>query len=191
MKWIISFCLLTTLTSFSQFSVESHFNRNATSNNQTLTLNYQLNKWKFGAGVKYLYKKRDNFPRGVYFKRTFWALNTIEHFGAEAYAMYNIWQLERAAFDVFYDFQFTKSVVRFDSAYELETTYFSPVYGFENNIGINFTFNLTEKLFLSQKAGAGILIYNLNDPDANGVNGVDWVFSEMLSIGLGYRFGAN
>ncbi|MBK7129356.1 MAG: hypothetical protein IPM74_07410 [Crocinitomicaceae bacterium] len=188
----------------SQFLFESNFNRNATANNQVICMGYQHDKISFGIGLKYLYNKKDNFPYHVAFKRTFWALNLSEHFGANIFFNVDIWKMEKSRFSLFYDFQFTKSSNRFETYYALDelvdepqsiydysyikyTAYFQPVYGFENNIGLQFQYFLTKNIFLNQKAGIGILFYKEFDPIAI-IGNRGWVFSEMLSIGLGWKF---
>jgi len=206
-KLIATILIFISLKTHSQFILECNFNRNATSNNQTLALSYQFNKISLGFGLKYLYNKKDNFPYHVAFKRTFWALNLQQHLGANIFMNIDLWKLPKSKFSFFYDFQFTNSSNRFETFFAHEklvdepqseydysyikyTAYFQPVYAFENNLGLQFQFFLTENIFLTQKAGVGILFYKELDPIII-IGNRGWVFSEMLSIGLGWKFDSN
>jgi hypothetical protein len=205
---IILFLVSPVISAFSQFSIESNFNRNGTANNQTLTVNYSVKNWTIGGGVKYLFNKKDNFPQSVFYKRTFWALNNTQHYGANLFALYKIWDLPRVNFDVFYDFQFTKSATRFETFFAIgqlveepqseydyifikHTDYIGPILGFENNIGLCFSFDITRNFYFSQKAGVGMLFYKELDPNTTIIGAGNWVFTEMLSFGVGWKFGDN
>jgi len=193
-------------TSLSQFQIESNFNSVSTGRNQSLLLNYKKDKLQFGLGVKYNFNKLVNFPQNVFYKKTFYAITPTEHWGAEINFKYKILNLKNVFIaHLFFNSQFTKSHTRFESYYaigqlvenpssEFDYIYvrhineIGPFLAFENNIGLAFEIFLTKNIFFSQKFGLGVLLFKNLDKNTTIIGSGNWVFSEMLSFGLGYKF---
>lgn len=198
--------LLPFVSTYSQFQIESNFNVVSTARNQSLLVNYNFNRMQLGLGVKYSFNKLVNFPQNVFYKRTFFAVKPSEHWGGEFNLKYQLKNLKDILYiNTFYNAQFTKSHIRFEGTFavgqlienptsELDYVYvkhinnIGPVLALENNIGIAFEINILKGIYLSQKFGLGIMVFNNLDKNSTIVGSGNWLFSEMLSFGLGYRF---
>jgi hypothetical protein len=189
-----------------QFQIESNFNVVATARNQSVVLHYKFNKLQIGMGVKYSFNKGVNFPQNVFYKRTFYAINPREHWGGELAVKYPLFNLKDVVqISAFYNAQFTRSHIKFETYYAVgqlvenptsefdyiyvkHQDYIGPVLALENNIGLAFDINLHDRIYFSQKFGLGIMFYDNRDKNTTVLGAGNWVFSEMLSFGVGYKF---
>jgi hypothetical protein len=134
------------------------------------------------------------------FRRRFYATNFMEHFGLELGYQYNFTLKEpNLSPFIFYDLQVTHSPIRnnmflpaiaYDKdniLYRKHLVFFGPYTALENNIGIGCISNITNKLFLYQKIGAGVSIFLGNDPKRL-PRQYEWEFGYVISTGIGYRF---
>ncbi len=193
-------------SAFAQFSLESNFNVVHIGRNQNILAKYQWNKFSLNAGIKYNFNKLASFPQSQthFFKKTFWAIDFIEHIGAEMGFDFNI--LEKESIDLFgfYQVQVTKSHIRhevyyasfplnpdpqsqYDYAYALNLNYIGPIWAFENNLGIGMRAYFSKSFYFSTKIGGGIAFYKNLDKN-NILIGNLWELSEMVSFGLGWKF---
>ncbi len=203
---IVFFSLFNSILLFSQFNIETNFNSVATGRNQSLSVNYNFIKLQVGLGVKYNFNKLSNFPQNVFYKKTFFAISQFEHWGLELNLKYEIFNLKDVLKSyVFLNSQYTKSHIRFetyfaiselvpnptsefDYIYVKHVDYIGPITALENNIGIAFNIFLINNLYLTQKFGVGLMLFRNLDKNTIIVGGGNWVFSEMLSFGIGYQF---
>ena len=209
MKYVLFTLLFINLCSagFSQFSTESNFNVVATARNQSILINYNFNKLQLGCGLKYSFNKLVNFPQNVFYKRTFYAITPAEHWGGEFNLKYQFLTLKDIInFSGFYNAQYTKSHIRFEGHFaigqltenptsELDYIYIKhidhigPVLALENNLGVAIDISLFNGVYLSQKFGLGLMIFKNLEENTTIIGSGNWVFSEMLSFGIGYRLG--
>ena len=198
----IFFCHLT----FAQFQIESNFNVVGTGRNQSLLVNYKFDKLQIGIGPKYHINKPNNFPQSVFYKKTFFSTTSSEHWGTDLNLKYRLFDVQDVfVAHVFYSNQFTKSHIRFETHFALDklvenpTSEFDysyikheseigPILAVENNIGIAFEIFLLKNIYLSQKFGVGIMFYKNLDENNQILALNNWVFTEMLSFGIGYKF---
>ena len=188
-----------------QMSIESHFNNISTDNNQTLNFNYQLKHLEVFGGIKYHFNKLDNFPTSVFYYKTAWTTKFHERFGFNIGLERLIYQNDYFDLSFYYQGFYTKSMLRHkmyyaigslvpepqseeDIVYVKEDRIFGPFIGFENNIGIEFTFPLFEKLFFNLRIGGGYykpinLSKNVFIGGGNTGN-----LSRQFSFGLKYHF---
>ena len=205
--YLIIISILLSNFSYSQFQIESNFNSVGTGRNQSLLVNYTVNRMQFGVGIKYNFNKLTNFPQNVFYKKTFYATTPLEHWGTEFNLKFRLFNRKNILVShLFFNSQFTKSHTRFEGYFAIgqlvsnptsESDYIlvkhldfiGPFLAFENNIGLAFEIFLTENIYLSQKFGLGLLLFkNLDENTTIVGDGGNWVFSEILSFGVGYKF---
>jgi hypothetical protein len=63
--------------------------------------------------------------------------------------------------------------------------YFGPTIAIENNIGVGYNIELSNRLFLYQKIGAGIVV--LGNIDKSIVGARKWELGYLFSFGIGYH----
>jgi hypothetical protein len=202
-------------TSYTQFSLESNFNVVHTGRNQSLLAKYQWNKFALLAGLKYNFNKEYSFPQRQrdFYKKAFWAINFQERMGLEIGTQFTIFERENIVLSLFHQSQLTKSHIRhevfmaiyphvlvvpgdepqseYDFAYELSKKFIGPVWALENNFGLSLQAYFTNELYFSTKLGGGILFYKNTDQNNIIVTGGNWELSEVLSMGLGWKFNRN
>jgi len=206
MKYVLIFILFISNLTYSQFNLETNFNSVSTGRNQSLSLNYYFKKFQVGFGAKYNFNKLTNFPQNVFYKKTFYAINDSEHWGLEFNLKHEIFNLKNVLKSyIFFNSQYTKSHIRFETYYavselvpnptsELDYLYvkhvdfIGPIIALENNIGLAFEIFIFDNVYLSQKFGIGLMLFKNLDKNTILVGGGNWVFSEMLSFGIGYKF---
>jgi len=201
MKKILLVIIVITINQqvYSQLDIIGSFNSVDIGRNITITLKKDLKKHSFLFGAKYNINKIVHDNQNNVFRKRFYATDWQEHFGFNIGYQYNF-SLKSSSLKpfAFYDFQFTNSHTRNlmylpydydingDVLYKEYLEFFGPFIALENNIGIGFTANLSENIFLSQKAGVGIVTFHGNDPKRPFING-SWEFGYIISIGLGYH----
>jgi len=191
---------------WSQFSLESNFSSVHIGRNQNLTLNYQWNKLSLYSGVKYNFNKLDNFPVSTMIKKTAWATKNSENIGGVIGLKYDLVRLKNISFFSFFECQqsFTHtrhiSVIyvgssvpnptsEYDLVYQNRVDIIGPWWIFENNIGLGYHVEISKGLYLTSKAGIGIVAFkNTDEKNIVIFSGGNWEFSEILSFGIGYKF---
>ena len=208
---VFSIIFLISENSFSQISIESNFNVVHIGRNQSLLGKYQWDNFSILAGLKYNFNKESSFPQGQrnFYKKAFWALNFKEHIGLELGVQYKILKKKNFDFFTFYQAQITKSHIRhevylaifpyiplvsnpqseYDYAYTLTQNYIGPIWAIENNFGIGLNVYFSNSFYFSTKLGGGILFYR--NTDQNNIifaDGGHWELSELISMGVGWKF---
>jgi len=207
MKYTLIFILFISNLTYSQFNVETNFNSVHIGRNQSLSVNYKINKLQIGLGVKYNFNKLVNFPQNVFYKKTFYAINNNEHWGTELNIKYQFLNKKDVFFiHFFFNSQYSKSHTRFESFYAVgqlvpnptsefdyiyvkHVDHIGPFLVLENNIGLSFDLFLNENIYLTHRLGGGIVFFKNLDKNTIIVgDGGNWELSEMLSFGIGYQF---
>jgi opacity protein-like surface antigen len=200
MKKILFILLLTSSSqlAFPQTDVIGTFNTNFTGRNIALTFKKDLNRHSLIFGAKYNINRKVHDNQNNFFLKRFYATKPIEHLGFNFEYHYQFLLNNSAILPfVFYDLQFTNSHIRtvFVTPYEIGENsvitykktleFFGPTIALEHNIGIGLSAQLTNRLFLYQKIGAGIVTYiNIDDRILGARN---WEFGYLISVGLGYQ----
>jgi len=197
----ILFILLFTASSqfaFTQTDVIGLFNTNFTGRNIALTIKKNFNRHSLLFGAKYNINRKVHDNQNNFWPKRFYATKPLEHLGFNFEYHYQF-LLKYSAIKpfVFYDLQFTNSHTRnvFYFPYELGTNsvisykrvldFFGPTIALEHNIGIGLSAKLTNRFFLYQKIGAGIVTFiNIDDRILGARN---WEFGYLISAGLGYQ----
>jgi len=199
--------IFTYLAIFSQaqLALESNFSSVHIGRNQNLTIGYSFKKISIYGGFKYNFNKLDNFPVGSWFKKTSWATNVGEHFGAVLGLRYQLATLEHISLFTYLEVQQSYTHVRHESEYILGSVVPEPTSDFnliyqkqlyfvgpwwfvENNIGFGFSCDVWKGLYLNGKFGVGILFFKNMDKQYLVYGPSNWELSEMLSFGLGWKF---
>ncbi len=209
MKYIpilLLFVITSSNLSYSQFRIETNFNSVHIGRNQSLLISYKIKKLQIGLGVKYNFNKLVNFPQNNIYKKTFYAITDSEHWGMELNLKYQIFNKKDVFFiHLFLNSQYTKSHIRheaylaigqlvpnptseLDYVYIKHINYIGPIIALENNFGLAFDFYLSEKIYLTQKFGVGMVFFKNLDKNTIIAGDGDWELSEMLSFGVGYQF---
>lgn len=211
MKYLTLLCLVVGYApiALTQFSLETNFNVVHIGRNQSLAVNYTHKKMTVALGAKYHFNKLVRFPQGELIKKSVHAITPAEHWGAEFSIKYQIFDRNNTFFaHLLYNGQFTRSHVRhenyfaildsptvpipsseFDYSYSKYLNHLGPFSIIENHIGLAFDVFVTDQLYLSQRFGAGILFFKSSD-DQNIIisDAGNWELTEMLSLGIGYKF---
>lgn len=160
-------------------------------------------KNEIGIGVRYNINKlaHDDDQMNTYWNRQY-ATSFLQHMGMEAfYHRYIIPQWQYAKPYIFYDLQLSHSDTRnrmylpviqheeYGILYRKVIEYFGPFTWIEQTIGIGLKTKLTERLYLNQKGGGGIIfIIGKDDQLPSTLNNFQWEFAGLYQIGLTYRF---
>ncbi|MDL2312818.1 hypothetical protein LJC68_08080 [Bacteroidales bacterium OttesenSCG-928-B11] len=162
---------------------------------------------EFGGGFRInINKYAHNDDQNNIFKKRMFATKPIHYFGVEGFYNVHIFQkLKHIDLFAFYNVQVVYSTTRnraFIPAFEHEgETYYTkhectygPFTWIEQNIGIGFTVDIWNNIFLSQRLGAGVCFIlgkdypNENKPYFLAKPPFSWEFGYLLSVGFGYRF---
>jgi len=195
---IILFIILSIARGYSQVNMIGSFNSVDIGRNISLTLKKDIKRHSILVGLKYNINRIVHDNQNNIFRKRFYATSFGEHFGFNVGYQYNF-QLSKSTIRpfLFYDLQFTNSHTRNlmflpysydtngDVLYKRYLVFFGPTIALEHNIGIGFTVNILERLYLYQKIGAGIV--NFFNIDKRIYGGVNWEFGSVISVGVGYR----
>lgn len=192
------FLLLLANSAFSQ-SVNIGFNSTHSGRNVTAVYEKQVKQHEFSFGIGYninRYIEPDN--QYNFYKKRLFATNTVGHINLNfTYQRYVFSNLTCIKPFVFYDLQAKYSSTRNQFPYIVtiapdggliyteHTVAFGPFTWLENNIGIGFTADITDKFYLKQKFGAG-MVFILGEQQVPGQN-FNWEFSTLLSFSVGMR----
>lgn len=209
MKVIVAIiCLLFSISSYSQFSIETNYNHVHIGRNMSLLGVYEFKKFKFSTGVKFHINPTDHSMEGHIYKKSFRANNLAESLGYEFNIHYPIIELSKIKLGVFYNFQFTRANVRivryfpvvpltptpsseYDFVQYKSSNLVGPINSFENVIGVDLTGNISSSIYIYQKFGLGLNAYFNQDENAflvgNGKVNKTTEFTRFFSIGIGYR----
>lgn len=187
------------MSAFSQIDLIGSFNSVDIGRNFTLSIKKDINNHSFLFGIKYNINKIIHDNQNNVFRKRFYATNFVEHFGFDLGYQYNFTlKSSHVKPFVFYCLQFTDSHTRnlmfFPYGYMPNgqfvyiriLDFFGPTIALEHNIGIGLNVKLSNRLFLHQKIGVGIV--NFINIDEKHVGASNWEFGSIISIGLGYRF---
>lgn len=206
MKRIIALLLIAQpFSGWTQIGIESNFNGMHTGWNQDFSLTYRINSLRLSIGPKYHYNFESAFPRpqADFYKKAFWARSFSEHIGLNFCADYTFLDREHFSLYTNYNFQLTRSHIRHenyyalyplvpnpqsesDYAYEYHKNFIGPVWGFENNIGLGCRFHFSDRFYMNQKIGVGVLFYKNTDQNNIIISSKGWEASTMYSFGLGW-----
>ncbi len=174
--------------------------------NFNFTYHHGLTKtWFVYGGIKY-HVNRIGTPDNQHntFTKRFYAEKQAQHFGFKLGIEKAIYRSPTAELFGFYDFQFTRAIIRhtdyspvgYDTSGNVLYTYgtflFGPINAYENTFGLGARFKLTNKLFLKGfiSGGAMLLTYNMNDFDhhtALSGSGTDLEFIRMFGVGIEFK----
>lgn len=183
---------------YCQLDLIGSFNTVDIGRNLNLTIKKDLGKHSVLLGLKYNLNRIVHDNQNNMFRKRFYATIFAEHFGFNVGYQYNF-QLSKSTLRpfLFYDLQFTNSHTRNlmflpysydtngDVLYKRYLEFFGPTIALEHNLGIGFTVNILERLYLYQKIGAGIV--NFFNVDKRIIGSGGWEFGSVISVGVGYR----
>ncbi|MFV0390765.1 MAG: hypothetical protein ACK5KP_02600 [Paludibacteraceae bacterium] len=169
-----------------------------------LTMSKTYNqKNEFGLGIRYNINKvaHDDDQMNVFWNRLY-AANFLQHWGVETYYhRYIIPEWECTKPYLFYDMQLSYSETKnrmylpvmdhpeHGKLYKKKIERFGPYTWIEQTIGAGLKSKLTERLYINQKIGAGVIFIMGNDEKLVPVPyGFHWEFAGIYQVGLTYRF---
>ncbi|MCG8578190.1 MAG: hypothetical protein MI810_25145 [Flavobacteriales bacterium] len=210
MKKLITLLSLTLCIGFThaQWSIESNFNSVQIGRNQNILFQHSWDRLSINFGAKYNFNKLVSFPRPQHdiFKKAFWAESFDEHIGLETGLHFKILDREKFNLFGFYQCQLSRSHTRiegyypigslvpepqseYDLVYQRHLGFVGPILAMENNIGIGLDIHFTDRFYLTQKAGTGLVLFRNTDPNNIIVSdGGLWEFAQLLSVGAGWYF---
>lgn len=200
MKTIIApFFLLLASTAFSQ-SISIGFNVTQSGRNVTAVYAKQVKLHEFSFGIGYninRYAHPDN--QFNLYKKRLYATNVLEHINLNFGYQHSIFNALKCVKPfLFFDFQAKYAPTRNkfpdrvtvnsegELIYTKAVATFGPYTWLENNVGIGFTANITDKFYIKQKFGAGIMLILGTDehlPSKYVKSGI----STLLNFSLGMR----
>lgn len=191
--------LLLSTTAFSQ-SINVGFNSTHSGRNVTVQFEKQFKKHEFSIGLGYninKYAHPDN--QNYIYKKRFYASNAAEHLNLNlTYQRYVLPNLDCIKPFLFYDFQgrygsthndltgWVSSTGDGGRVYTEHMASFGPFAWLENNIGIGFTADITDRFYLKQKFGGGAMLIVGSDKQLPG-DGVEWELSTLIHFSVGMR----
>ncbi|WP_457611179.1 hypothetical protein [Lutibacter sp.] len=207
---IIAIIIVSNLTAYSQ---DLGVNYNSTGAGRNITVNYvkYISHYALSIGIGYninSIKQPDDQPN-IYYKRLY-ATTSLQHLNLNLSYQHDIfYNLKNIRPFIFYDLQIKYSTTRtsmylgysYDSTY-LNTSrpedgilyknyiaYFGPFTWIENSVGIGFNVDITNRLYLQQRFGAGIHFICGYGSGKNVVAKpkIEWEFMGLLNIGIFYR----
>jgi len=134
-----------------------------------------------------------------YFKRRFYATKSSQHLGASLTYTFELVRIFNSIpIQISYDFQFVRSDLlgdRFEPTVMIDGVQFyqyqkqiNPVtIGIENNLCLGFEIHISKKIFLTQKAGWGIVSFYGIDRTIRQQISREYDFSFLLNASVGYR----
>ena len=201
MRSVISILLLiVSINSYSQYDIVSSFNSVHIGRNINLGINRNISNYSVSIALKYQINSYVTDDQNEVFKKRFFAVNFLEHFGLNLGFQYNI-NLKQSAITpfIFYNMQLTKSHTRNTGylKYDIDTItntilyrkyleFWGPTIALENYLGIGYKININKHMYLSNKIGYGIISYFNVDKMLYG-DGGNWELGYMINIGIGYR----
>lgn len=158
------------------------------------------NRHEFGGGLRInINKFAHNDDQDNIFKKRMYATKPLHYFGIEGFYQVHIFQkLKHIDLFAFYDIQVCYSTTgyrdrsRYDYAKgEFTMRYFGPFTWIEQNVGIGFTVDIWNNIFLIQRLGGGACFILGKDtpPDENKnyylvKNSFEWGFGYLFSVGV-------
>ncbi len=199
MRILLSFLFLFQVISTSaQYNITSSYNSVHIGRNANIGVAKNLGNHSIGIALKYGFNSVTANNYNEIFKKCFYAVNLVERFGFNLDYHYNF-NLEKLAITpfVFYNFQFTNSHTKnkgylpytYDPItnivlYEKYGEFFGPTIALENYVGIGYRVDITEKIYINNKIGFGLVSYFNVDNRILGAG--NWEFGRVFSIGIGY-----
>ena len=167
--------------------------------------NFKTNVFGVGIGYNINSIRQPDDQNNIYYKRLY-ASNFMQHLSLNMYYDKYIFRSFKHIHPlVFYNFQLKYSTTRssmyivaeYDSAFGGKTPEdnllyrnyienFGPFLWVENCIGLGFRVDITDNLYLKQKAGLGVNLIIGEEPKLVKAN-VAWEFSGFINIGLYYK----
>lgn len=156
------------------------------------------NRHEFGGGLRInINKDAHNDDQGNIYKKRMYATEPLHYFGLEGfYQIHFLQRLPHIDLFAFYDVQVCYSTTgnRLLPAEE-EMAHFGPFTWLEQNIGIGFSVDIWDNVFLTQRLGGGMTFILGEDNPKNEVrddylmkDAFDYEFGYLFSAGIGYRF---
>ena len=151
-------------------------------------------------GGQYLLNSRvHDLDSDQYFKRRFYATKSSQRLGASLTYSFELVRVYSIPIQISYDFQFVRSDLlgdRFEPTVMIDGVQFyqyqkqiNPVtIAIENICGLGFEIPISKKIFLTQKAGWGIVSFYGIDRSIRQQISREYDFSFLLYAGLGYKF---
>lgn len=190
------FLFLLANSAFAQ-SVNLGFNSTQSGRNVTLVYEKQVKQHEFSFGIGYNFNKGDYQNYG--YKKSLYATTAAQRINLNfTYQRYIFDNLGCIKPFVFYDFQakYAPSKTDFpdifyidssgDRIYSENIKSFGPFAWLENNIGIGFTADITDKFYLKQKFGGGVM-FILGEENQLGNKPYYSELSTLLNFSVGMR----
>ncbi|MCF8231716.1 MAG: hypothetical protein K9J27_05945 [Bacteroidales bacterium] len=200
--------LICNLTSYSQ-NIGINYNSTGAGRNITATYSKDISHYTISIGIGYNINsiRQPDDQSNIYYKRLY-ATKPAHYLNFNLSYQHDIfYNLKNIKPFVFYDSQIKYSTTRssmyipydYDTTY-LNTTrpedgilyknyieYFGPFTWVENSIGVGFKVDITDRLYLQQRIGAGIHLIFGDEPKLLKYNSMEWEFMGLLNVGIVYR----
>lgn len=183
-----------------QYNITANYNTVHIGRNINFGLSRNINNHTLGIALKYNINNYVTDNQNEVFKKRFFAVNLIEHFGFNLDYQYNF-NIKKSPITpfIFYNFQFTNSHTRNQGylKYDIDTLsntilyreyleFWGPTIAIENYLGFGYNADINKKVYIINKIGFGLISYFNVDNQLYG-DGGNWEFGYMISFGLGYR----
>lgn len=207
--FIIFVCLNSSL--FSQSSLVANYNKIYIGRNFDISYHHQNNKFSYFGGVT-VHINREPTPLSSIIRNAGLTRKFIEHFGIKLGAEYSFYTNQYADFGVyfssqnalmsqkyrnywFYDYLVENPQSEMDAIYSYSEIHFGPVLSSDNVFGVYLKANLSEKLFLTGRVGAGLMFWKNYSNEmilfAGKKPNQGYNLTSQFSLGLGYTFKNN
>ena len=195
--------LIITISSFSQLSLSTAFNKTFSGRNITFIVGITKKKSEIGLGLRFNINKlaHNDDQFNVYKDRLYvYPDHSWQHLGLNFYHHFIFYKKGGCVLPfVFYDVQLAYAATRNRSylpysynasgktlyMYHLDS--FGPFGWIEPTVGAGMTVNFSDNFFLRQKAGFGVSLITGIETNVK-LNPIDWSFCTLIHIGVGYRF---
>lgn len=154
--------------------------------NLTASFSERTNDHRLGIGLGYnINSIRQSYEKDIYYRKLF-ATKPYHHLNLNVYYnRYVFTSLENIKPYLFYDFQYKYSTTRSTSNYGTIVDHHGPFYWIEKTIGAGFEVDITNRWYITQKAGLGLHI--LHGKELPTLSKIDTEFYSMLNFGIGFR----
>ena len=210
-RLIFSLFIIISFSTFSQSSVEFNYNDVYIGRNLGVSWKKSISNLSLSAGTTFHLNQWDKIPIGVFIQNSGYAKNLGQRFGLQLGLEYFFIQNSFVKLGVFYTNQtsFIDQVHKmyyvhdtlvsnphseFDFSYIKSERTFGPVLTCDNIIGLSLQSKITNHIYLTTKAGLGILFWKNTDKnviltgDFSSKGNLGYNFTNYLSMGVGYTF---
>lgn len=215
MRVILIFILFICFFDCEAQEISFAFNSTFSGRNCALTYIKSFEKSEIGLGLRYNINQWANpdDQSNIYYKRQY-AYEPMQHVGVQVYYHHFIWSMIYGFYDV--QFSHSETLTKIMSAHSFDPDIenptrpdpenevpthddllykryierFGPFTWVEQNIGIGFKFKISDSIYLTQKAGVGVMLLFGSDEQLPQTwpSAPEWTVSTLLNIGLTYKF---